>query len=93
MVAKATTPGASRAPTACPGPRAPLRGNAGAQAAHAAKALRGLEVVEGSVEDGRFVAADGRDGVTVAALCRLAGTVGAMACLVADGVPFPPQAP
>jgi len=53
-----------------------------------------FEIVEGSVDDGRWVAAYGRDGVTVAALCvgwpaRLAP----WQALVADGAPFPPPAP
>jgi len=51
-------------------------------------------VVEGSVEDGRWVAAYGRDGITVAALCvgwpaRLAP----WQQVVADAVAFPPAAP
>jgi len=51
-------------------------------------------IVEGSVDDGRWVAAYGRDGVTVAALCvgwpaRLA----AWQQLVADAAPFPPPLP
>src|SRR3546814_6723666 len=53
-----------------------------------------FEIVEGSVEDGRWVAAYGRNGVTVAALCvgwpaRLAP----WQALVAEGVAFPPPAP
>lgn len=54
-----------------------------------------FEIVEGSVEDGRWVAAYGRDGVTVAALCvgwpaRLAP----WQALVGRGdVPFPPPPP
>ena len=51
-------------------------------------------IVEGSVEDGRWVAAYGRDGATVAALCvgwpaRLAP----WQALVAERVAFPPPAP
>lgn len=51
-------------------------------------------VIEGSVEDGRWVAAYGRDGITVAALCvgwpaRLAP----WQQVVADATPFPPAAP
>jgi len=51
-------------------------------------------IVEGSVDDGRWVAAYGRDGVTVAALCvgwpaRLA----AWQQLVADAAAFPPPVP
>ena len=53
-----------------------------------------FEIVEGSVEEGRWVAAYGRDGVTVAALCvgwpaRLAP----WQALVAERVAFPPPAP
>lgn len=53
-----------------------------------------FEILEGSVHDGRWVAAYGRDGITVAALCldwpaRLAP----WQALVADGAPFPPPAP
>ncbi|HEY9558101.1 MAG TPA: FAD/NAD(P)-binding oxidoreductase [Acidimicrobiales bacterium] len=53
-----------------------------------------FEIVEGSVEDGRWVAAYGRNGVTVAALCvgwpaRLAP----WQALVAERVAFPPPAP
>jgi NADPH-dependent 2,4-dienoyl-CoA reductase/sulfur reductase-like enzyme len=51
-------------------------------------------IVEGSLEDGRWVAAYGRDGVTVAALCvdwpaRLAP----WQAVVADQAPFPPPPP
>lgn len=54
-----------------------------------------FQVVEGSVEEGRWVAAYGRDGATVAALCvgwpaRLAPW---SALVGQDGVPFPPPAP
>ena len=53
-----------------------------------------FEIVEGSVDDGRWIAAYGRDGVTIAALCvgwpaRLAP----WQVLVAEGAPFPPPAP
>lgn len=53
-----------------------------------------FEIVEGSVEDGRWVAAYGRDGLTVAALCvgwpaRLAP----WQALVANAAPFPPPVP
>lgn len=53
-----------------------------------------FQVVEGSVDDGRWVAAYGRDGITVAALCvgwpaRLAP----WQALVGEGAPFPPAAP
>lgn len=53
-----------------------------------------FELVEGSVDDGRWVGAYGRDGTTVAALCvgwpaRLAP----WQSLVEDGAPFPPPAP
>lgn len=53
-----------------------------------------FEIVEGSVEDGRWVAAYGRDGLTVAALCvgwpaRLAP----WQTLVANAAPFPPPVP
>ncbi len=51
-------------------------------------------VIEGSVKDGRWVAAYGRDGITAAALCvgwpaRLAP----WQQVVADATPFPPAAP
>lgn len=53
-----------------------------------------FEIVEGSADEGRWVAAYGRDGLTVAALCvgwpaRLAPWQG----VVADGAPFPPPVP
>lgn len=53
-----------------------------------------FSIIEGSVDDGRWVAAYGRDGVTVAALCvgwpaRLA----AWQQLVADAAAFPPPVP
>jgi NADPH-dependent 2,4-dienoyl-CoA reductase/sulfur reductase-like enzyme len=53
-----------------------------------------FEIIEGSADDGRWVAAYGRDGVTVAALCvgwpaRLAP----WQAVVAERAPFPPAAP
>jgi len=53
-----------------------------------------FEIVEGSVEDGRWVAAYGRDGLTVAALC--VGWPARLApwhALVANAAPFPPPVP
>jgi NADPH-dependent 2,4-dienoyl-CoA reductase/sulfur reductase-like enzyme len=53
-----------------------------------------FQVVEGSVDDGRWVAAYGRDGVTVAALCvGWPARLGAWQHLVGDGAPFPPSPP
>ncbi len=53
-----------------------------------------FEIVEGSVDEGRWVAAYGRDGITAAVLCvgwpaRLAP----WQAVVADGAPFPPPVP
>ena len=53
-----------------------------------------FEIVEGSVHDGRWVAAYGRDSVTVAALCvDWPARLTSWQALVADGAPFPPPAP
>lgn len=53
-----------------------------------------FEIVEGSVDDGRWVGAYGRDGVTVAALC--VGWPARLApwhAVVGDEAPFPPPVP
>lgn len=51
-------------------------------------------IVEGSIEDGRWVAAYGREGATVAALCvNWPARLAPWQALVHDGVPFPPQVP
>lgn len=53
-----------------------------------------FEIVEGSVEDGRWVAAYGRDGVTVAALCvGWPAPLSPWQAVVAEGAPFPPPVP
>lgn len=54
-----------------------------------------FEVMEGSVDEGRWVAAYGRNGVTVAALCvSWPARLGPWQALVArEGVPFPPPLP
>jgi 3-phenylpropionate/trans-cinnamate dioxygenase ferredoxin reductase subunit len=53
-----------------------------------------FEIVEGAVHDGRWVAAYGRDGVTVAALCvDWPARLVPWQALVGDGAPFPPPAP
>ncbi len=53
-----------------------------------------FQIVEGAVEDGRWVAAYGREGATVAALCvGWPARLGPWQALVADGAPFPPPVP
>jgi len=53
-----------------------------------------FEVIEGSIDAGRWVAAYGHDGITVAALCvNWPARLAPWQELIAHGSPFPPQAP